>query len=94
VCVGKSADTPEFAVDAIVQWWEMEGKAAYPGADRLLILADAGGSVTSTCGFFTNANLRLPINCNDCELCIPFQPFLWNQRQGRKTAQRANSDDL
>ena len=44
VCVGKSADTPEFAVAAIVQWWEMEGKAAYPGADRLLILADAGGS--------------------------------------------------
>lgn len=44
VCVGKSADTPEFAVDAIAQWWEMEGKAAYPKADRLLILADAGGS--------------------------------------------------
>jgi hypothetical protein len=44
VCVGKSADTPEFAVDAIVQWWEMEGKLAYRGADQLLILADAGGS--------------------------------------------------
>lgn len=44
VCVGKSADTPEFAVDAIKQWWQMEGKAAYPGAARLLILADAGGS--------------------------------------------------
>ena len=44
VCVGKSADTPEFAVDAIAQWWEMHGKAAYPNADRLLILADAGGS--------------------------------------------------
>ena len=44
VCVGRSADTPEFAVDAIVQWWAMEGKAAYPKADRLLILADAGGS--------------------------------------------------
>lgn len=44
VYVGRSADTPEFAVDAIVQWWETEGKAAYPQADRLLILADAGGS--------------------------------------------------
>ncbi len=44
VCVGKSADTPEFAVDAIVQWWLMEGKAAYPDAEKLLILADAGGS--------------------------------------------------
>ena len=44
VCVGKSADTPEFAVDAIAQWWEMHGTGAYPNADRLLILADAGGS--------------------------------------------------
>lgn len=44
VCVGRSADTPEFAVDAIAQWWENDGKAAYPKADRLLILADSGGS--------------------------------------------------
>jgi hypothetical protein len=44
VCVGRSADTPEFAVDAIARWWETEGQAAYPKADRLLILADAGGS--------------------------------------------------
>ena len=44
VCVGRSADTPEFAVDAVARWWETEGQAAYPKADRLLILADAGGS--------------------------------------------------
>jgi hypothetical protein len=44
VYVGQSADTPEFAVDAIAQWWDTEGKVAYPEADRLLILADAGGS--------------------------------------------------
>jgi len=43
VCVGRSADTPEFAVDAIAQWWETDG-VAYPKADRLLILADSGGS--------------------------------------------------
>jgi hypothetical protein len=44
VCVGQSADTPEFAVDAIAQWWQREGQAAYPHAERLLILADGGGS--------------------------------------------------
>jgi hypothetical protein len=44
VVVGKSADTPEFAVNAIVAWWESEGKARFPGARRLLILADGGGS--------------------------------------------------
>ena len=44
VYVGVSNDTPEFAVISIAKWWEQEGRAAYPGADRLLILADGGGS--------------------------------------------------
>lgn len=44
VYVGTSADTPQFAVDAIAAWWEKEGSAAFPEADQLLILADAGGS--------------------------------------------------
>jgi hypothetical protein len=44
VYVGLSADTPEFAVAAIARWWEEEGRLAYPQADQLLILADAGGS--------------------------------------------------
>lgn len=45
VVVGRSADTPEFAVDAIASWWEEEGRESYPlGAKRLLILADGGGS--------------------------------------------------
>jgi transposase len=44
VYVGVSNDTPEFAVVSIAKWWEQEGKAAYPLANRLLILADDGGS--------------------------------------------------
>ncbi len=44
VYVGESADTPRFAVDAIVAWWRQEGAAAYPGAVELLVLADSGGS--------------------------------------------------
>ena len=44
VYVGESADTPRFAVDAIVAWWEAEGQAAYPEAEELLVLADSGGS--------------------------------------------------
>lgn len=44
VCIGQSADTPEFAVDSIVQWWHQEGGSRYPQASRLLILADSGGS--------------------------------------------------
>ena len=44
VFVGNSHDTPQFAVDALVGWWTGEGHVLYPEANRLLILADNGGS--------------------------------------------------
>jgi hypothetical protein len=44
VYVGTSADTPQFAVDAIAAWWQNEGSDAFPQNSPLLILADAGGS--------------------------------------------------
>jgi len=44
VGVGTSADTPQFAVEVIGQWWQQEGKQSFPGATDLLILADCGGS--------------------------------------------------
>jgi hypothetical protein len=44
VVVGISSDTPEFAVDNIVRWWEIEGQRSYPNKNKLLILADSGGS--------------------------------------------------
>ncbi|MCH8960477.1 MAG: ISAzo13 family transposase [Bacteroidetes bacterium] len=44
VQVGQSADTPEFAVDAIVAWWRDQGQRHYSEAPEILILADGGGS--------------------------------------------------
>ena len=44
VAIGQSANTPEFAVDAIVWWWQHFGAPLYPDAPELLILADGGGS--------------------------------------------------
>lgn len=44
VCVGQSAETPEFAVDAIVRWWKQVGCKQYPDAPEVLILADGGGA--------------------------------------------------
>ena len=44
VCVGTTRDTSEFAVDSIRAWWLKVGLAHYPYADRILILADCGGS--------------------------------------------------
>lgn len=44
VYVGQSADTPQFAVEAIAQWWQTIGRELFPTAPQLLILGDAGGS--------------------------------------------------
>jgi transposase len=44
VSVGIDHDTAEFAVASIQQWWQTLGHPTYPGATRLLITADGGGS--------------------------------------------------
>src|SRR6266851_5548106 len=44
VNVGTDSDTAAFAVESIRRWWQAAGSPAYPGAGRLLITADAGGS--------------------------------------------------
>lgn len=44
VVVGDDHDTAQFAVATIGRWWDSVGAVAYPGAERLLITADAGGS--------------------------------------------------
>jgi Rhodopirellula transposase DDE domain len=42
VNVGTSHDTPAFA--SLLAWWQRVGRRQYPGAQRLLIEADGGGS--------------------------------------------------
>ena len=44
VNVGVTADTAEFAVESIKQWWTRMGRKRYPSSKRLLIFADGGGS--------------------------------------------------
>jgi len=44
VYVGQTADTPQFAVEVIASWWREFGQELFPNADKILILADAGGS--------------------------------------------------
>lgn len=44
VYVGTSADTAEFAVEAIVRWWTDPGRPRFAKEDKVLILCDAGGS--------------------------------------------------
>jgi hypothetical protein len=44
VCVGIDHDTASFAVQTIRRWWQDVGRIRYPGAKRLVITADGGGS--------------------------------------------------
>jgi hypothetical protein len=44
VSAGTSCDTAAFAVSALRLWWKQEGSLRYPGAGRLLVTCDAGGS--------------------------------------------------
>ncbi len=42
--LGISHDTSEFACDSLYEWWRQHGRKAYPQAESLLLLCDAGGS--------------------------------------------------
>ncbi|TXL74811.1 ISAzo13 family transposase [Vineibacter terrae] len=44
VSVGIDHDTAAFAANAIRSWWLQSGRPRYPGATRLVITADGGGS--------------------------------------------------
>ena len=49
VSVGVDHDTAEFAVATLRRWWQRLGSEMYPGAKRLLVTADGGGSNGSRC---------------------------------------------
>ena len=44
VLVGTSANTPQFAAEAVARWWARIGCHRYRDAGALLVLADSGGS--------------------------------------------------
>ena len=44
VHLNTSHDTSELACDSVAAWWEGHGRATYPGATKLLVLCDGGGS--------------------------------------------------
>jgi hypothetical protein len=44
VIVSRSANTPQFATEAVARWWARIGCHRYRDAGELLLLADAGGS--------------------------------------------------
>jgi Rhodopirellula transposase DDE domain len=54
-----SHDTSELACDSIAAWWEDHGRASYPGAEKLLVLCDGGGSNSASRYVFKEQLQRL-----------------------------------
>ena len=85
VSVGTDHDTPAFAVASIRRWWMTMGRRAYPGAEELLITADAGGSN----GYRTRAwKLQLQVLADELGFPISVSHFppgtsKWNKIEHR-----------
>ena len=85
VNVGTDHDTGAFAVASIRSWWNGPGRAVYPGARRLLITADSGGSngsrlrlwKTELAAFAAKAGLDITV------LHLPPGTSKWNKIEHR-----------
>jgi hypothetical protein len=55
VHLNTSHDTSELACDSLAAWWEDHGRSAYPGATKLLVLCDGGGSNSASRYVFKEA---------------------------------------
>ena len=74
VFVGATADTAEFAVDAIQWWWTTFGQFDYPQAPALLILADGGGSNGYRTRLWKYALQHRLANPNNLEVAVAHYP--------------------
>jgi hypothetical protein len=71
--LGTSRDTTEFACDSLAHWWKMQGRCAYPHAQKLLILCDGGGSNPSQSSLFRQ-DLQALANQTGLEIRIAHYP--------------------
>jgi hypothetical protein len=85
VSVGTSCDTGAFAVNALRLWWQREGSLRYPGARRLLITADAGGSNGYRCRLWKDQLAQLAAETGLKISVVHFPPGTskWNRIEHR-----------
>lgn len=74
VFVGTSHDTPDFAADNLVRWWESEACERYPRAQELLVLADSGGSNSPRVRAFKYALQHHLANPHDLHVTVCHYP--------------------
>ena len=85
VSVGVDHDTAQFSTHTILRWWQSMGKAVYPGADRLLITADGGGSNASRSRLWLTSLQQLA-NIIGLRICVSHFPpgtSKWNKIEHR-----------
>jgi transposase len=85
VSVGVSSDTARFAVNSIRRWWNEMGRVTYPGARKLYITADCGGSNGNRNRLW---KVELQTLANDLKLVIHVSHFppgtsQWNKIEHR-----------
>lgn len=83
--IGTTHETAEFLCDSLKNWWETNGKQAYPQADEILIFCDAGGSNSWRINVFKVELQRL---CNELSIKITichYPPYTskWNPIEHR-----------
>jgi Rhodopirellula transposase DDE domain len=85
VLAGRSHDTAAFAVAAIRRWWLDEGSLRYPGARRLLVACDAGGSNGYRCRLWKDQLAILAAGTGlEIEVChFPPGTSKWNKIEHR-----------
>ncbi len=85
VSVGTDHDTARFATEAIRRWWTKMGARRYPGADRLLVTADGGGSNGSRCRLWKVALQELAVRLGMTLHVCHFPPGTskWNKIEHR-----------
>jgi Rhodopirellula transposase DDE domain len=85
VSVGTSRDTAAFAVSALRLWWRREGSLRYPGAGRLLVICDAGGSNGCRCRLWKHelALLRDETGLEITVMHFPPGTSKWNKIEHR-----------
>ena len=85
VSVGITHDTAQFAAASIGRWWREMGQQRYPGATRLMITADGGGSNSSRSRLWKVALQDLADDLHlELEVChFPPGTSKWNKIEHR-----------
>ncbi|MGL4554606.1 MAG: ISAzo13 family transposase [Gemmataceae bacterium] len=89
VSIGRDHDTPAFSAETMRRWWLRMGRPLYPGASRLLVTADGGGSNGWRCRLWKTELQRLANETGlRVEVChYPPGSSKWNKIEHRLFSQ-------